>query len=108
MSFFRENQKPYILKNQIWRNLYILLKSYIALFAQSGIIFFCTKRKIILHQNYIKSGFSVFRNIYTVIYINLEHLMAMKREMLGMGNFREVERINKIIKFREAQITSLE
>ncbi len=34
--------------------------------------------------------------------------MAMKREMLGMGNFREVERINKIIKFREGQVSNIE
>ena len=32
--------------------------------------------------------------------------MAMKREMLGMGNFREVERINKIIKFRGPQVSA--
>ncbi len=37
-----------------------------------------------------------------VLYMTLEQLKAMKREMLSMGNFREVERINKIIKFQES------
>lgn len=42
-----------------------------------------------------------------VIHISLEQLMAMKREMLGMGNFKEVERINKIIKFRGSEFSSM-
>jgi len=29
-----------------------------------------------------------------------EQLLAMKRQMLAVGNFKEVERINKILKFQ--------